>query len=80
MWRPTTSGLLHRHEARERGPLPPMRVDDDALWLWGTLQDFERRGLLDRNPDELIGTMLEHMEITTRRLAQRVAIWVGSIK
>jgi hypothetical protein len=20
-----------------------MQVDDDALWLWGVLQDFERR-------------------------------------
>jgi hypothetical protein len=50
MWRPTTSGMIERREARERGPLPPMRVSDDALWLWGTLQDFERNGLLERAP------------------------------
>ena len=47
-WRPTTSGMIDRHEARERGPSPPRAVDDGALWLWGRLQDFERNGLLDR--------------------------------
>lgn len=35
MWRPTTSGLLERQEARERGPLPQQYMDDGALWLWG---------------------------------------------
>jgi hypothetical protein len=42
MWQPTTTGLIGRQEARERGPLPPLQVDDGALWLWGRLQDFER--------------------------------------
>jgi hypothetical protein len=30
-WRPTTSGMIDRREARERGPLPPQAVDDGAL-------------------------------------------------
>jgi hypothetical protein len=76
-WRPTTTGLLDRHEARERGPLPAITVNEDALWLWGRLQDFERNGLLDRAPNEVLSTMLEHMEITTRRLAPRVAAWLA---
>jgi len=80
MWHPTTSGLLQRHEARERPEVPMQRVDDRALWLWGRLQDFEREGLLDCAPEELLSTMLEHMEITTRRLAPLVAAWVGRIK
>jgi hypothetical protein len=80
MWHPSTAGLIERHEARERGPLPTMRVDDGALWLWGRLQDFEDDGLLQRDPDELLSTMLEHMEETTRRLAPRVAAWLGRIR
>jgi hypothetical protein len=80
MWRPTTTGLLERQEARERGPAPPMRVDDGALWLWGRLQDFERDGLLTREPEEVLSTMLEHMNETTRRLAPVVAAWLGRIK
>jgi hypothetical protein len=77
MWRPTTAGMLERQEARERGPLPAQRVDDDALWVWGTLQDFER--LLQREPEDVLGSMIEHMEGTTRRLAPLVAAWLGRI-
>lgn len=80
MWRPTTSGMIERQEARERGPLPTTRVDDRALWLWGRLQDFERDGLLTRDPDEVLSTMLEHMDTTTRRLAPLVSAWLGRIK
>jgi hypothetical protein len=49
MWRPTTAGLLERADARERGPLPALKGDEDALWLWGTLIDLEERGLLARD-------------------------------
>lgn len=80
MWRPSTSGLIERHEARERGPLPNIRVDDAALWLWGTLQDFEANRVLGRDPEELLATMLPHMKATTRRLAPLVAAWLGGIK
>jgi hypothetical protein len=78
MWMPTTSGLLHRHGVREREwqaslRVPPQPVDDRALWLWGRLQDFERMGVLDADPPELLGEMFEHMQETTRRLAARVS-------
>jgi hypothetical protein len=76
MWRPTTTGLLERQEARVRGPLAPLAVDDDALWLWGKLDEIERRGLLGRDPDELWITMLPHMRETTLRLAPLVADWL----
>ena len=79
MWRPTTSGLLERHDARGRDPVPMHRVDDGALWLWGRLQDFEDDGLLQRDPNELVATMLSHMKTTTQRLAPLVAAWLGRI-
>jgi hypothetical protein len=78
-WRPTTSGLIERQEARERGPLPQQTVDDDALWLWGALQEFQRRGVLERDPDEVTETMLGHMRATTDELAPRVACWLQCI-
>lgn len=78
-WHPTTAGLLDRQAARERGPLPAQIVDDDALWLWGRLDEFERRGILDNEPENVVLTMLGHMEETTRRLAPLIAAWLRRI-
>jgi hypothetical protein len=72
--RPTTSGILMGTIDEARSP-----VEDGALWLWGRLQDFERNGLLDRDPAEVLSTMLGHMETTTRRLAPVVASWLRRI-
>jgi hypothetical protein len=81
MWRPTTSGLLERADARERGPLPALKGDDDALWLWGTLIDFDEHGRLGRDPHELMSTpMHDHMRQTLYELAPKVAAWLGRIK
>jgi len=79
MWRPTTSGLLERQDARERGPLPDMRMDDHSLWLWGRLGDFEDDGLLKRDPADVVAGMIPHMRATTLRLAPLVAAWLGRI-
>ena len=70
---PTTTGLI----TEPSGPTP---VDDRALWLWGRLKDFVREGLLDEVPEDLITTMLPHMEATTRELAPQVAAWLERIK
>jgi hypothetical protein len=81
MWRPSTAGLLEREEAREREPIPQMRGDDDALWLWGILIDFKDRGLLGRSPRELLATsMHDHMRSTLRELAPLIADWLGEIR
>jgi hypothetical protein len=71
---PTTGGLIAAHTAPKRDVVNPM-----ALWLWGRLQDFDRDGLLAADPNELFGTMLEHMKVTTKDLAPRVAAWLGRI-
>jgi hypothetical protein len=81
MWRPTTSGLLERQDARERGPLPVLKGDEDALWLWGTLIDCYERGLLQRDAHELMATpMHNHMRETLYELAPKIAEWLGRIK
>jgi hypothetical protein len=40
-------------------------VSDDALWLWGRLCDFEREGVLEKDPNTFMPTMMDHMRETT---------------
>jgi hypothetical protein len=71
--RPTTAGLI----AEPAGPTP---VDDRALWLWGRLKDFERLGVLNADPDDLLETMFDQMRETVRELAPVVAAWLERIR
>ena len=68
--RPTTAGIIGRVHKQEP-------VEDDALWLWGRLLDFERRGLLTRSFDEVCRTMVPHMRETVRELAPQISKWLG---
>jgi hypothetical protein len=71
---PTTKGILR--SAAE----PPKRVAaPDAIWLWGRLLDFERDGLLDKSPSEVIETMTDPMKDDVHRLAPKVAAWLKRI-
>jgi hypothetical protein len=74
--RPTTNGIIAAHAC----PEPKDKVGPAALWLWGRLRDFERDGLLDLDPNEVVEGMLGHMQATTKELAPRVAAWLGKIK
>jgi len=73
--KPTTAGIIAAHTEPQQSP-----VDPNALWLWGRLKDFVREGLLDEVPEDLITTMLPHMEATTRELAPQVAAGLERIK
>jgi hypothetical protein len=74
--KPTTSGIIAAaHEPREIDP-----VAKEALWLWGTLRDFERHQVLGLDPNQLSETMLDHMKETVRRLAPLVAAWLGGLR
>lgn len=72
--RPTTAGLIAAHAANPAPTITP--VDPRALWVWGRLLDFERDGVLDADPRELLGTMLDHMQETTLELAPKAASWL----
>jgi hypothetical protein len=67
---PTTAGIIGRQKKEEP-------VEEDALWLWGRLLDFERRGLLTRGLDDLYRTMVPHMRETVLELAPKVSNWLG---
>ena len=73
--KPSTNGIIAAHIEPKRDV-----VDPKALWLWGRLKDFEREGLLDQDPTDILTTMLDHMKTTTLDLAPRIAAWLGRIK
>jgi hypothetical protein len=72
--RPTSAAVLEK--ARPKAVTP---VDDGALWLWGRLKDFERNGLLARDPETITETMTEPMLADVKRLAPLVADWLGAV-
>ena len=71
----STAAIITRHEVTERRPLPVMG-NEKALWVWGTLQDFEREGVLDADPASMFVGIHEHMRVTMLELAPRVAAWL----
>lgn len=73
--KPSTSSIVNAAEKAKKPPMSP-----NALWLWGRLRDFEREGLLDAHPDDLLAEMTEAMQADVRRLASAVADWLGGIE
>jgi hypothetical protein len=71
--RPSTGGIIAAAAA------PKVNVvEDDALWLWGRLKDFD--AILARDPNTLLETMLPHMVATTKAYAPRIAAWLGRLR
>jgi len=75
---PTTAGIIRSFAEPKETP-----VADDALWLWGRLRDFDRNGLLNKEPGEILETLTDRMKDDVHSLAPRVASWlkrIGEIK
>ncbi len=72
--KPTTNGIIKATTAPKTNP-----VGDDALWLWGRLKDFERDGLLAKEPSDVMATMTDRMKDDVHTLAPRVAAWLKRI-
>ena len=72
--KPTTNGIIRASMAPKRNP-----VSTEALWLWGRLRDFERDGLLTKEPGEVMSTMTPSMLDDAHTLAPRVAAWLRKI-
>jgi hypothetical protein len=73
--KPTTNGIIAAH-----APSPERdAMKTKALWLWGRLQDFEREGLLDECPADLLAAMSDHMKATTLQLAPIVIEWLEDL-
>jgi hypothetical protein len=76
--KPSTNGIITAHGPKKTHAIDA--VDDNALWLWGRLLDFERNGLLEQDPNETCDSMLDHMKEAVRELAPRVAAWLDRIE
>lgn len=66
--KPTTAGIIGGGKIK--------RMDDDALWLWGTLRDVEKRGILRRDIEELLDGMTATMVADVRRIAPMLINWI----
>ena len=53
--KPTTAGVPRAAEPKQKP------VSNAALWLWGRLLDFERSGLLDTDPEDVLETTFSAM-------------------
>jgi hypothetical protein len=71
--KPTTTGIIRD---AERAP-EMVPVSDDALWLWGRLNDFER--MLVKDPADVLLTMTPAMRNGVYQMAPRVAAWLRRI-
>jgi hypothetical protein len=74
---PSTIGIIR--SAEEQNQLPRVSVAADALWLWARLLDFERHGLIGREPSDVLLTMTQEMLDDIHTLAPRVATWLQRI-
>jgi hypothetical protein len=72
--KPTTNGIIKANATPTRDP-----VSIEALWLWGRLRDFQRDGLLNKTPLEIMATMTPAMRDEVHTLAPRVAAWLKKI-
>lgn len=70
----STTGILNGQKKH-----PVDLVDEQALWLWGRLQEFRREGILDIDPDLICDTMLPHMRETLRELLPAVIDWLMKV-
>jgi len=79
----TTTGMLKQAQearAQVRDPAPKPRVSEAALWLWGTLRDFENDGYLSRPLTPVLTDMTDAMRADVKRLAPHVIAALSSLE
>lgn len=73
--KPSTTGILASARPAQSEPM-----DEQALWLWGRLRDFERDGLLDRPPADVLDKMTDAMRADVLRLVPLVCVWLQDME
>ena len=73
----STQQVLASVNPRPKEKSPITDVDRDAMWLWGTLRDFEK--VLGRNSNELYRTMTDTMQEDVARIAPEVFEWLEKL-
>jgi hypothetical protein len=72
---PSTEGIL----MARRPVIEVPQVPQDAMWFWGAIKDFEREGAFDKDPNVLIGRMLDTMQADMERLLPMLFSWLSQI-
>lgn len=67
-----TKAKLNREIFNKPKPKPERVMDPTALWLWGRMNDFERDGVLKKEPSHLISEMTEPMRDDVKRISPLV--------
>src|SRR5690606_35412402 len=68
---PTSSGILRMHEPKAPAP----RLNEDALWLWGQLCDFEK-DMFSLDPAFLLSEMTPTMRADALRIIPQLKQWL----
>ena len=55
-------------------------MNNDALWIWRRLGDFERNRLDERNPRELFAAMSDTMQADVRRILPKIIPWLSELE
>ncbi len=56
----------------------PLRMDDDALWLWGELRRCRERNTFERDLNELVGHWTQAMSDDAESMIPKLQKWVNS--
>jgi hypothetical protein len=57
----------------------PAPVSNDAIWLWGRLEEFKREAL-GKEPSEFLDTMVDTMLLDVADLLPRVIEWLEQVR
>src|SRR5215475_9971032 len=69
--KPATAGILGaRRRTKTKNP--------SAIWLWGRLFDFERNGLLDTDPEDVMETIMRVAAYPCPQYARQVVEITGA--
>lgn len=70
--KPSTTGLIKPDKNDGQ-------ASDRALFLWGQLRDFERRGVLTNDVNEILDEMSDALRADVERLVPQIINWLGGI-
>jgi transposase-like protein len=63
-------------EAQPEPAAAPVQVESDALWLWGRLKDFDRRGILLQEPREVMEGLWDSARADVARIIPKLIAWL----
>jgi hypothetical protein len=75
-----TKANLNREIINKPKAEPQKVMDQSALWVWGRLKDFERDGILSKDPAFLISEMTEPMRADVKRISPLVRAFLENME